>query len=334
MRAVRLDLLQVRLDVRVSAATLVREEVLRRRALVHEVGDAAGLSARSHITPLTNRDDQLLHWVQEAEVDIEGLFVTSARCRHGVIDKEGGRLVMPQLHEAHVLLVHERRGLGPRDVHVVAPQLGRLDGFGKLRQRMRSGATLNRYGDIEHSCITYPRRSASRRRNVVVATDDEQLVECAELDADADVIAPCNRAQREVLRRVLREEEAQRNDELLPLLRNIARTDQTLFGRIIQRIGVEGPRSNHGRNGRIPSARRGYRGYRSTGFINIQRDRGPTSLTDELVLALGVALHELVDDVHLVARDLLDSVRADHERHLFDHRIAKRLDPRRVVANV
>eukprot|EP00964_Phaeocystis_antarctica_P043799 scaffold25128_cov36-Phaeocystis_antarctica.AAC.1 len=79
---------------------------------------------------------------------------------------------------------------------------------------------------------------------------------------------------------------------------------------------------------------RARRGCRSTGFINIQRDRGPTSLTDELVLALGVALHELVDDVHLVARDLLDSVRADHGRHLFDHRIAKRLDPRRVVANV
>ena len=151
MRAVRLDLLQVRLDVRVRAATLVREVVLRRRALVHEVGGGTGLSARSHVTPLTNRDDKLLHRVQEAEVDLEGAVFARGRCT--VSDLKGGRLVMPQLHEAHVLLVHERRGLGPRDVHVVAPQLGRLDGFGKLRQRMHGTGDIRNKSDrrVGHS---------------------------------------------------------------------------------------------------------------------------------------------------------------------------------------
>jgi len=126
----RLDLVQVRLDVRVGSTTLIREIVLSRRALINGVGRATGLRARGHVIGLTNRDDQLLHGVQETEVDIEGFHRVIVR------NLERLRLVMPELQEAHMLLVHERGGLGTRDVHVVATQLGLLQSLSiPLRQR-------------------------------------------------------------------------------------------------------------------------------------------------------------------------------------------------------
>jgi len=151
-----------------------------------------------------------------------------------------------------------------------------------------------------------------------VATADQQLVECAELDRDAHIVAPRNRTQREVLRRVLREEEVQRDDQLPLRTDRSAIGDQTRFLRCVHFVDTASTS----------------RAVSDSTLVHIQRDARTPGLTDELALTLGVALHELVDDVHLITRDRLDGVRADLERHLLDHRVAKRLDPRRVVTRV
>ena len=183
--------LGVAVVVGVGAVAVVEEEALTHRIRVVAVD---GLNVRAmcgngaaalgvQVVGRADRDDERAHRVQERQVQLHLV----------VLDRtEGLGLVLVELQQTHVLLVHEHLRLGARDVHVVAHE---------LRGRVRQHRQIER----RHNC----------RRRADDTADLQELLELPELDRDAHIVAAGDGTEREVLRHVLREEEAEGDDELL-----------------------------------------------------------------------------------------------------------------------
>ena len=202
---------------------------------------------------------------------------------------------MPQLHETHVLLVHKRRRLGARDVHVVATKLARLEGRrGELQVRKaRVGRSIVLL-ELDVTTVIHGHQSGPA---------DDQLRQRLELDLNTHVVTAGDRSEREVHTRVLREEKTKRHSKLQAGLLSSAQADDT-------------------RGRRLLHCRDGLR-------LKDVLDSGAASLANLLkAVAVRVVTHKLVDDVQVVTGENLDVVGAHREGDLVNHRIPNRLDPR------